>query len=205
VIQYRRLASLLLGVWLGAGILTDIAVTQNFQTVDRFLESPGSATTSAQLNRIGRAEERVILRRNAGEENNWIFLNWERGELALGGALFVLLLFGSRPQKLMLGFCAAMLLIVTVQHFLLAPQIADIGRRVDDLPPGDPGVRKFWLLHGLYSGLEILKLVVGFAFAVRLSVRKQIDQNHFVREYAPSAPDRGLVEMKLARESSRRG
>ena len=75
-------------------------MTQNFQTVDRFLETPGSVTTSAQLNQIGRTEERFILRRNAGEENNWIFLNWERVELALGGALFLLLLFGSRPQKL---------------------------------------------------------------------------------------------------------
>jgi hypothetical protein len=205
VIQYRRLASLLLGAWLGAAILTDIAVTQNFQTVDRFLATPGSVTTSLQLNQIGRAEERVILRRNAGEENNWIFLNWERVELALGGALFVVLLFGSRPNKLMLGFCAAMILIVTVQHFLLAPQIAEIGRGVDDLPPADPQVHKFWMLHGFYSGLDILKLLVGFAFAIRLTVRKKIDQDHFVREYAASAPDRGVVEMKLAGESSRRG
>jgi hypothetical protein len=205
VIQYRRLASLLLGAWLGAGILTDIAVTQNFQTVDRFLEAPGSVTTSAQLNQIGRAEERVILRRNAGEENNWIFLNWERVELGLGGALLILLLFGTRPQKLMLGLCAAMFLIVVVQHFLLAPQIADIGRRVDDLPAANPEVHTFWMLHGFYSGLEILKLVAGFVFAVRLSLRKRIDQDHFVREYAASVPDRGVVEMKLSGESSRRG
>jgi len=205
VIQYRRLASLLLGAWLGAGILTDIAVTQNFQTVDRFLETPGSATTSTQLNKIGRAEVRVILRRNAGEENNWIFLNWERVELALGGALFILLLFGSRPQKLTLAFCAAMLLIVVAQHFLLAPQITEIGRKVDELPPADPEVHKFWMLHGFYSGLEILKLVVGFAFAIRLTIRKKIDQDHFVREYAASGPDRGVVEMKLAGERSRRG
>lgn len=205
MIQYRRLASLLLGAWLGAGILTDIAVTQNFQTVDRFLETPGSATTSTQLNKIGRAEVRVILRRNAGEENNWIFLNWERVELALGGALFILLLFGSRPQKLTLAFCAAMLLIVVAQHFLLAPQITEIGRKVDELPPADPEVHKFWMLHGFYSGLEILKLVVGFAFAIRLTIRKKIDQDHFVREYAASGPDRGVVEMKLAGERSRRG
>ena len=105
----------------------------------------------------------------------------------------------------MLGFCAAMLLIVVAQHFLLAPQIAEIGRRVDDLPAGDPEVHKFWTLHGFYSGLEILKLFVGFAFAIRLTTRKKIDQDHFVREYAASVPDRGVVEMKLSGESSRRG
>ena len=79
VIQYRRLSALLLGVWLGASITsTDLAVTQNFQTIDRFLDTPGNAATSAQLNEIGRARERIVLRRNAAEENNWIFLNWER-------------------------------------------------------------------------------------------------------------------------------
>ncbi len=197
MIQYRRLASLLLGAWLGAGILTDIAVTQNFQTVDRFLQAPGSVTASTELNKIGRAEERAVLRRNAGEENNWIFLNWERVELALGGVLFALLLFGARPQKLMLGLCLAMLLIVAAEHFFLTSQITDLGRRVDDLPATDPETRRFWLLHGIYSGLDILKLVLGFAFAVRLTIRLKPDRDHFVREYAAAMPDAGLVEGKI--------
>lgn len=191
MIQYRRLASLLLGAWLGAGILTDIAVTQNFQTVDRFLQTPDTVTTSVELNKIGRAEERAVLRRNAGEENNWIFLNWERVELTLGAVLFGLLLFGSRPQKLMLGLCLAMILIVAAEHFLLAPPIAELGRRVDDLPANDPETGRFWLLHGLYSGLDILKLLVGFAFAVRLTVRWKPDRDHFAREY-----DADLVDAK---------
>jgi hypothetical protein len=196
VIQYRRLAALLLGAWLGAGILTDIAVTQNFQTVDRFLQTPGSPATSIRLNKIGRAEERVILRRNAGEENNWIFLNWERCELVLGGMLFVVLLFGARPRKFMLALCLAMLLIVAAEHFFLTAQITDLGRRVDDLPATDPETHKFWMLHGFYSGLDILKLGLGFAFAVRLGIRRAPDREHFVREYAASLPDGGLIETK---------
>ena len=102
MIQFRRLAALLIGAWLGAGILADVAVTQNFQAVDRFLQAPGSVSTSLALNAVGRDKERFILRRNAGEENNWIFLNWERVELRCSGAaLFLLLLFGERPQKLL--------------------------------------------------------------------------------------------------------
>ena len=54
VIQYRRLCALLLGAWLGAGILADVAVTQNFQAVDRFLQAPGSVATSVALKAIGR-------------------------------------------------------------------------------------------------------------------------------------------------------
>ena len=51
VIQYRRIAAILLGVWLGAGIFADLAVTQNFQTVDRFLAAPGSIGTTVELKR----------------------------------------------------------------------------------------------------------------------------------------------------------
>ncbi|MDP9054443.1 MAG: hypothetical protein M3N93_09110 [Acidobacteriota bacterium] len=184
MIQYRRLSALLLGIWLGAGIVTDLAVTQNFQAVDRFLETPGNPVTSAQLNQIGRARERVILRRNAGEENNWIFLNWERVELTMGAALFLLLLFGDRPQKLMLGFSLALLAIVGAEHFFLTPPIAELGRTVDNLPNTDPQYKTFWTLHGLYSGLDIVKMLVTVAMAARLIVRRRPDKEHFVREYA---------------------
>jgi hypothetical protein len=184
VIQYRRLAALLLGIWLGAGILTDVAVTQNFQTVDRFLQAPGNIATSLRLNEIGRARERVLLRRNAGEENNWIFENWERVEMVLGAAFFFLLLFGERPQPLMLGLCLTMIAIVIAEHFLLTPGIIDLGRRIDDLPAADPAVKKFWMLHSFYTGLDILKLVVGFGFALRLSLKPGQDKERFAREYA---------------------
>ncbi len=189
MIQYRRLAALLIGAWLGAGILADVAVTQNFQAVDRFLQAPGSVSASAALNAVGRDKQRFILRRNAGEENNWIFLNWERVELALGGLLFLLLLFGERPQKLLIVLSAAMFLIVAGEHFYLTPLITDLGRRVDDLPAADPDVKTFWVLHGIYSGLDILKILLGLAFAVRLAIKRKPDQDHFVREYAASMPE----------------
>jgi hypothetical protein len=197
VIQYRRLAALLIGAWLGAGILADVAVTQNFQAVDRFLQAPGSVSASAALNAVGRDKQRFILRRNAGEENNWIFLNWERIELALGGLLFLLLLFGERPQKLLIVLSAAMFLIVAGEHFYLTPLITDLGRRVDDLPAADPDVKTFWVLHGIYSGLDILKILLGLAFAVRLAIKRKPDQDHFVREYAASMP--------VVRKANKRG
>jgi hypothetical protein len=188
VIQTRRLSALLLGAWLGASILTDVAVTQNFQAVDRFLEAPGNAGTSAELSRIGRARERAILRRNAGEENNWIFLNWERTEFAVGGALFLLLLFGERPQKTMLILCLLMIVVVALEHFLLAPEITGMGRIIDDLPAAAPERKRFWMLHGAYSGLDILKMLIGFVLAARLTIRRKPDKEHFVREFAASIP-----------------
>jgi hypothetical protein len=183
VIQFRRISTLLLGAWLGAGILADVAVTQNFQTVDRFLESPGDPATSVQLNQVGRVRERAILRRNAGEENNWIFLNWERVELVLGSGLFLLLFFGERPRKSLLAGAIILLVIVGGEHFLLTPRITEMGRTVDYLPPNSSEVKTFWVLHGFYSGLDLLKIAVGLAMAARIVIRRKPDKEAFAREY----------------------
>jgi hypothetical protein len=148
VIQYRRVAALVIGFWLGAGVLADLAVTQNFTAVDRFLSTRTDDGT--------RASERILLRRNAGEENNFIFSNWERAEIALGLALLLIVL---RTGRLMPGLTIAMLAIVTVQHFWLSPEITDLGRQ-------DPVTPYFWTLHGIYSGIEILKLALGAGLAL---------------------------------------
>ena len=190
MIQYRRLCALIVGAWLGASILADVAVTQNFQAVDRFLASPGNPETSQRLNAIGRARERIILRRNAAEENNWIFLNWERVELVVGGGLFLLFLFADRPQKLAMGLTAVMFVIVAVEHFLLTPRITDLGRIVDGLQSTDPQYKTFWVLHGFYSGLDILKMLLGLGLAGRLIFRKRPDREQFAREYEALMPQK---------------
>ena len=183
MIQYRRVGALLLGVWLGAGVFADVAVTQNFATVDRFLAAPGNILSATELTKIGRNRERVLLRRNAGEENNFIFENWERAEFFIGAALLFVLAFGGRPDKLMLGLTAAMLIIVAVQHFYLTPEVTDLGRRIADLPAKHPLNATFWMFHGIYSGVEILKLLIGLGLALRISLRPQTDTNHFAKKY----------------------
>jgi hypothetical protein len=183
VIQYRRVGAVLLGFWLGAGVFADIAVTQNFATVDRFLAAPGNILAATELTKIGRERERVILRRNAGEENNFIFENWERAEFFIGAALLFVLAFGGRPDKLMLALTLAMPITVAVQHFYLSPQVTDLGRRIADLPPKHPLNTTFWTFHGIYSGVEILKLLLGAGLALRFSIRRKTDTDHFAKKY----------------------
>ena len=172
MLQYRRLAAIVVGIWLGAGIFADFAVIQNFDTVDRFLAAPGSVFSAAELGKIGRDRERALLRRNAGEENNYIFENWERAELILGLVLLVVLAFGGRPDKLMLSLALAMMVVVAVQHFYLSPTVTDLGRQIADLPPKHPLNDRFWMFHGIYSGVEILKLLIAAGLAVLLSINK---------------------------------
>jgi hypothetical protein len=168
VTRYRGLSILLLGAWLGAGIFTDLAVTQNFRAVDRFLES-------SQPDSVGRAQERILLRENAAEENNWIFQNWERLESAISGVLLLLLLVGGKPGKSTLALALTLPAIVAAEHFLLTPRIIDLGRIVGDLPVTDPAARTFWMLHGLYGGLDILKILVGLGLAAVLLIRPETE------------------------------
>jgi hypothetical protein len=184
VIQFRRIAALLLGLWLGAGIFADFAVTRNFQHVEGFLAEPGSITTAVEMNKIGRWRERIIIRRYVAELNNTIFESWEWAELAIGSALFLVLAFGERPTKWLLAAPVAMLVIVAGQRFYLSPQVAELGRTLADLPPKNALTGTFWMFHGIYSGMEILKLLIGLALAVRLAIKGKTDPNYFVKQFA---------------------
>lgn len=168
VAEYRRLAALILGTWLGAGVFADIAVTQNFQTVDRFLAVPGTPRTAQEIAQTGRPLTRELLRRNAGEENNFLFDRWEMAELGIGAGLVVVLVLAGPGSGVAAAATGLMLAIVGVQHFYLSPEVAALGRRIADLPTTDPLNATFWKLHGIYSGSEILKLVIGFAAAISL-------------------------------------
>jgi|GEM_PF-1065444 len=183
MIQFRRIAAVLIGIWLGAAVLADVAVIQNFRTVDRFLASPGSPVTAVELNQIGRPQVKAILRRNAAEENNFIFTNWEWAQLGMGALLFLILLFGDRPQKLYMALVLGMLAIVAAERFFLTPQIVDLGRTVEGLPATDPVYKHFWMLHGIYSSVDIVKMAFGALLAFRLCVRRAPDKDHFVKEY----------------------
>ena len=169
MIRNRSLILLLLGAWLGASILVDIAVTQNFQTVDRFLASPENPAASDRLNAMGQDRARLFLRRNAAEENNWIFTNWERAELGIGALLILMLAVDERRRRLALAAAALALAIVAAERLLLTPRITTLGRVIDGLTPADPRYRTFWMLHGFYSGLDILKMLLIFGLGARLA------------------------------------
>jgi hypothetical protein len=58
-----------------------------------------------------------------------------------------------------------------------------MGRTVDYLPPNSSEVKTFWVLHGFYSGLDLLKIAVGLAMAARIVIRRKPDKEAFAREY----------------------
>jgi hypothetical protein len=178
----HRLASLLLGGWLIAGILMDFMAIQNFRTVDRFLAEP-TVFAAQDIKALGGHDPaRLFLRQEVGERNRFLFEQWEIVQIILGLAFIGAIVFGhGDPSKSTLLTVAAMLVIVCVDRFYLTPRITDLGRLIDY--PGQAGANPalFWTLHGWYSGLELLKLALGFVCAGTLLVR-HTDRKRFVRE-----------------------
>ncbi len=178
----HRLASLLLGGWLLAGILMDFMAIQNFRTVDRFLAEPSVFAAQDIKTLGGHDQARLFLRQEVGERNRFLFEQWEIVQIILGVALIGTMIFGhGDPSKSTLLTAGAMLVIVCVDRFYLTPRITDLGRLIDF--PGQPGANPalFWAMHGWYSGLELLKLALGFMCAGTLLIRFT-DRKRFVRE-----------------------
>jgi len=161
----------------------DLVATQNFRSVDRLLAAP-PIQIAEQIQKLGgRDAARVFLRYQASELNRAYFQNWERAQISLGLALFLVLLFGTVPDRLMLLPALLMLVLVLLMHFYMTPEITRLGRLIDFSPAAlsSPERSRFWRFHGAYSATELIKLALGFVLAWRLlRMRKR---------RAPAAPE----------------
>jgi len=153
----------------------DMVATQNFRSVDRLLAAPPAQLAERIQALGGRDLARVFLRYQAAELNRSYFDNWERAQIVLGAALFLVLLFGSPPNRLMLLLTLLMLGIVLGMHFYLTPEITRLGRVIDFVSPGTPSTERtrFWTFHGAYSACELVKFGLGTLLAVLLVRRRR--------------------------------
>jgi hypothetical protein len=172
LVHFRRLACLLLGAWLAAGFFMAMVATQNFRSVDRLLAKP-SIVAAQQLDKLGPGPARALLRYQVSEQNRWYFETWGFAEIILGVALFSVLLFGSTETKFSLVLSLLMLLIALAQRLMLTPEIVALGRLIDFLPAGVASAdrARFWMLHTVFSGAEVLKWVLGLIITVKLLIR----------------------------------
>lgn len=165
-----RIACLMLGAWLAGSMFMSAVATQNFRSVDRTIER-GEAETQQAIQLLGGPEAaRVFLRHHVGEQNRFYFQAWEYVQLALGLALFLLLLFGSHQRKRVIATCALMLALVAVMRYSVTPSITALGRELDFLPAAQqsPIRNQFRAWHSAYAALEATKLLLGAAVAVML-------------------------------------
>jgi preprotein translocase subunit SecG len=173
-----RIAALLLGVWLGGCLFMDTVATQNFRSVDRMLTAP----TAQMKERIqvlgGHDAARALLRYQASEQNRQYFATWESTQIALGLLLILMLVVAGQRDRVTLWLAALMLCVALVMHFLLTPEIIRLGRAMDFAPAGRPSGEstRFWIFHGVYSALELIKLGWGVALGVWLVLPRKKPQ-----------------------------
>jgi hypothetical protein len=144
-------------------------VTESFDSVDRLLARP-HPVASAQFKALGRAEARLLLRYQVSEENRWYFETWEGVQIIMGTIFFFFVLFATRENKFSLLMILLMIAAVSVQRFMLTPEMISLGRMFDFVPPDAPSGERtqFWVLDSWYFGVELGKWVLGLALAARL-------------------------------------
>ena len=167
--HYRRIASFLLGLWLGGGLLMAWMAIESFRSVDQLLAAH-SPVVAIQIRALGPGGARALLRYQAAEQNRWYFETWEFVQLILGAGFFFFLLFGSEEGKFSLLLLLLMFLLTAAQRFLMTPELSALGRTLDFIPVGLPSVERnrFWMLHSVYTGSEILKWGLGLVLGALL-------------------------------------
>ena len=165
----KSLALLLVGAWLASSLIMFFVAIQNFRTVDHILTQPG-AEAAGPVSAVPVATLRPLLRHLSSELNRLYFFAWGLAQIVLGLGVLVLVVRQRTPMIL----CATMLALVVGLALFVTPQITQVGRALDfvsrtPLPPAsEPVMAKFWKLHAAYTGLDSLKLVLGFVLAWKL-------------------------------------
>jgi hypothetical protein len=156
--HFRRLATFLIGLWLGGGVFMDFVATQSFASVERLLP---------QVKTIRRDDARGLLRRHAAEQNRFLFEQWERVQFGLALALFLTLL-ASPTDKTAFGLCLFMTLVVFADRFFFTPEMARLAAE-------SPVPANFSTLNEFYGGFEIAKNAAAVVAATKLMVRRRRD------------------------------
>jgi hypothetical protein len=169
----QRWALVLVGAWIAGSICTSVVATENFYTIDRLLAASPNGSFTRSVQQLGQPQARDLLRYLSSELNRLYFQIWNVAQIAAGALTLWLIASGPRDQHTVraVRVVVGMLAIVVLMLAYLTPQIVSIGRSLDFVPrdPAPPAMGTFWILHGAYTSLEMLKLAAGFLVAFWLA------------------------------------
>jgi hypothetical protein len=153
----------LLGAWMGATVFMWMVATQNFAVVEQILAGPPEGFAAA-VSSLSPEDLRLALRYQASEVNRLFFEGWGMLQPPLA-VLVMLLAWRSGSSRLIVALIALMLLVTVFLQLYVAPETVRLGRLLDFVPrePPPPEAAPFWRLHHTYTGLDMLKFVLGLA------------------------------------------
>lgn len=164
----RSFLLVIAGLWAGLLLAAGAAATLNFRSVDEALGPQGTQELAARLAPLAADERRQALRHVASESNRALFAlsGWTQAALALVS----LALAWSEGGRLR-GLALALALLLAAQQLACARPMIELGRQLDFVARPWPAevARRFGLLHGGYSLLELAKLglLAALAWAAR--------------------------------------
>jgi hypothetical protein len=179
----RRIACLLLGLWLGAGLWMQWAAASNVNSANELLMRP-SAAAAAYLKTLGRAPIAPLAYYLAAEQNRSLFETWGMVQIVMSALFFFFLLFGTREGKIPLALALLLFLIAVGERSAIIPEMNMVGRASDFA--ADPSHRVRLMRQALDYGFmtaELTKwiLAAGAAgFLIWRRSRRSLDSRHQV-------------------------
>lgn len=161
----RSALLLVLGVWLGCTVFMWLVATQNFAVVEA-IRGAEKAGFSAAASDLPAENLRLILRYQASEVNRLFFNGWGLAQLPIALAA-ILLAWAAKLNRAPLVLIATMVVIVVALQGYVVPETIRLGRLLDFVPrqPAPPEAAPFWRLHHTYTGLDMLKFLLGLVAA----------------------------------------
>ena len=156
-----RVATFLLGAWIGCCVCVDLLALQNLRLVATAISSVTPAGADI-IRKSGQEQITLLLRHFAAEQYRYHLSTWEL--IQIPGALLVAAVLywaaGKRwiPQML----CGLMLALVLFQ-LAIQPELTFRGREAD-FPPGNQMLgtqARVWALSEVWIGAEAVKLLIG--------------------------------------------
>jgi hypothetical protein len=152
----QLLALSLVSVWIAWTPAMWFVATGSFRAASRALARPQPGFL--QLIRPG--SSRAVLMGFAGFVNGRYFLGYGIAQIVLGILVLIVLWRLAPEERVVLVLTAVMLAIVVGLAVFVAPQINRLAAIVN-LNPSSPVAPHFWSLHGIYTGLDGAKLILG--------------------------------------------
>ena len=175
--QYRRIVCLVLGLWLGGGLIMAWYGARSFSGPARVMNQshPGFVMLTKP---VPPATTRTILRHMVADQNRWLFQSWENLQIVIGVFFFSYLLFGTMEGKFSLLLALLMVVLTAIQRLGISPELGSLGVTLPYLP-SDVAVAeraRFWMLHSLYLGFELAKLGLGLILcALVVRAKRSVD------------------------------
>lgn len=126
----RRIACLLLGLWVGAGLWMQWMAVQNAKAAETLLERPGPSA-AAYFKTIDLAKASQLAHYLAAEQNRSLYEIWGDVQIAVSALFFFLLLFGTRMGKFSLALALLLFLIALGERLVMTPGMETVGRATD--------------------------------------------------------------------------